>query len=410
MGHLPGAIVATACAIGACRFDPSASTTDGGSPGADAATDSAPPLVDATACDGMLAFAPSNVDMCDLPAPQGALAVPAGETWTLDSTSGTLITELGDEIAPSSILAPQASAADLRIIVVSELAVVGRLDVVGMYPIAIVAAADATISGTVFAGAVGDLPGPGGNDPLSCSAGQGSAGVLQNTDIDLPGGTGAGGGAFGGSGGHGARVHRAWDAPEPPGGGPSGDASITPLRGGCRGGDGGNTGGGRGGAGGGGLQIVAAGTLRVEAGGVVAVPGGGGGGVTGRSSGGGGGGSGGAILLEAQTLIVLGSVTSHGGAGGEGSRSKTETGSGDDGTVDSPAPAAGGTGAEPQADGGDGGTGSSVAAAGQEGVTQTGTPSIVAGGGGGGGSVGRIRLRGVDEESVSGFVSPAPGD
>ena len=174
-------------------------------------------------------------------------------------------------------------------------------------------------------------------------------------------GAGGGGGGFGTAGGRGGDV----DDGNPGNGGTTrGGNSLSPLMGGCRGGNAGASNA-TGAAGGGALQIASAGVLTVTG----TIRANGGNGVTPGSCGDGGGtggGSGGAILLEAGTVTTAGStLQARGGTGGTGDESGY--------TVDNAGP---------------GGTGS----------TASGTPGGIggnggdSGGGGGGGGYGRVRI------------------
>lgn len=250
-----------------------------------------------------------------------------------------------------------------------------------------------------FAG--GDQNGGQGMGP----GGGGGGGEADCHELVDSGGAGGGFHAPGGAGGDGR-----WndcDRHGPEGGSAVGDATLTPLLGGSGGGGGGDGSGGPGGGGGGAIQLVSAGQIVIEVGGLVRVAGGGGaGGHDGLdSSAGGGGGAGGAILLEAPAVIVRGALAANGGGGGAGYGDNLEWAdqvapSGFDGGSDA-TPAPGGAGAGLGGSGGPGGAGAH--ADGQPGQTAQNA-------GGGGGAAGRIRINSASGQATfesGALISPS---
>jgi hypothetical protein len=180
------------------------------------------------------------------------------------------------------------------------------LNVIGSRPLWIAVDGNVQIAGTVSASASGAVPGAGGN--LTC--GTSTGGTAQGNQGSN--GSGGGGGGFGTAGGNGGV---AGGFAIGAGGVTRGNATLTPLVGGCPGGSGGgytcSVG-----AGGGALQISASGSLTVT--GVVQSNGGVGANGCGNDAGGAGGGSGGAILIEATTVTAAAAtLKANGGGGGE---------------------------------------------------------------------------------------------
>jgi hypothetical protein len=206
---------------------------------------------------------------------------------------------------------------------------------------------------------------------------------IRSADVTEPGlgGTGsfsvgAGGGSFCGQGGIGAYSSLA-RAPA------YGTADLIPPRVGSAGG---NTTFLQSGPGGGFLQIVAGGSLRVGATGVIFAGGGGG-------YDGGGGGSGGALLLEALSVSIQGVLAANGGGGGSANQ---------DGQT--------ATATATRAAGGKDSLGNVVGGAGAAGGVSDGDDaqsiSVTSGGGGG---AGRIRINtAAGQASLTGILSPAP--
>lgn len=228
-----------------------------------------------------------------------------------------------------------------------------------------------------------------------------------------PGANGAGGAGHASAGGTGGPSGSAAGLS----GGPArGNAALVPLTAGIAGGRSGSNG--AGGAGGGAIQLVACGDFLLEATGTVEANGrggaaGAGGGPQADGFGGGGGGSGGGILIEAETVALLGRVSANGGGGGGGGSGGALGASGTGGqSGQNGGPttirASGGGGGTSTPNGGDGGAGGALqpasnALAGDPGSFSDG------GGGGGGGAEGRIRINtctGLANTAI--VVSPAP--
>jgi hypothetical protein len=224
------------------------------------------------------------------------------------------------------------------------------LRLTGPYPVIFAVQGNATIAGVIDASASGSVAGPGGNLNCGTSAGETSAG-----GSDVFGSSGGGGGGLGTAGGLGGLG----DFGTPGSGGIArGSAMLSPLLGGCPGGQGGDCPDLLVGAGGGAFQVSVAGTLTVT--GILRANGGAGLLGCGNGGGGSGGGSGGSILLEASLLQTSAAVLiASGGAGGPGA-----------------AGPAGGPGA------------TSSSAPGSPGLEST-----DAGGSGGGGGYGRVLVR-----------------
>lgn len=288
------------------------------------------------------------------------------------------------------------------------------ITVSGTRALALYATDKVSLAGTVVVAATQGKGGPGGfdggakdsQDGAACSAGEGKGGEQGPGGSDGDGG--GGGGGFGGKGGAGADSN--YPNPSPPsaggaGGATNGDASLSPLRGGCGGGAGGgpeNGPGGYGGGGGGAIQISVDGALTVS--GTITAPGAGGDGGH-DGAGGGGGGSGGAILLEAVTLEVTGVLAANGGGGGSGSGGPGDQNA-PDGQDGQPGSQAAAGGPQNQTYGGPGGAGGAGTA--PDGIAPA-AQSVphAANAGGGGGGVGRIRLNGSKVTSKAATLSPA---
>jgi hypothetical protein len=268
-----------------------------------------------------------------------------------------------------------------------------RLDVGGARALVILSAGAVVIAGTVFVGAVGAAPGPGGGYPgddgyaseAPCGGGAGTANWEYSYES-----AGGGGGGMAAAGGSGGETGGLWPGA---GGSPAGTPDLVPLRGGGGGGEGAWYSGG--GGGGGGLQVSSAESIDID--GAVVAPGGGGG-RAGAGNGGGGGGAGGGVLLEAPTIVVAGTIAANGGGGGGGADQYNESTDGADGTWDTTR-AAGGTDVNSVCYGGTGGAGDDPA----------GWNALSAyNSGGGGGAAGIVRLNTRSgAAAVSGTVSPS---
>ena len=239
------------------------------------------------------------------------------------------------------------------------------------------------VSGTSGAGASG----PGGS--FTCGN---ATGASQPQDGRCSGGGGGGASAQGGTGPGAIQGNTA------AGGSARANMGASPLFGGCPGGTSGSwacrtSGGGGGGA----VQISVAGELLVD--GTITANGGAGGtstcfasgcGANGYGGGAGGGGAGGAILLEGQSVArAAGVVTANGGTGGN-----PNTG--------------GGGGTSPGGMGGVGGTIASPAGAPGTGSSNQICGPYTACAGGGGGAYGYLRVNVVDGASCNTVLSPLP--
>ena len=283
-----------------------------------------------------------------------------------------------------------------------EIASGSSLVLLGDRPVILAVFGSATISGDLDASGKGSESGPGGAIAGECTNGTGGNGMTANDT-----GGGGGGGGFGARGSFGGFSYQT--GPRGTAGSPVGNETLTPLRGGCSGGQGGladGFNGGLGGGGGGAIQISAASLLQVS-GRVIAA--GGGGRQVEHHAGGGGGGSGGGILLEGDVVQVVSTALlwANGGGGGEGgANNQTDRNDdGEDGHPDANPPGDGGSGESGTGgDGGDGGDAQDPSTDGQSGG------STYGGGGGGGGAVGRIRINAASSCTIEGTstLSPTP--
>ena len=350
-------------------------------------------------------YAASSFDPCDpaMPVVEPELRLTAGE-WTYDTATGELREVATAEVRRLAfVIRDQPGAIPMHICQVQELRVDSdaTLTVFGPLPWYLGVHDEARVEGLVLVKT---------GTTVDCDRGRGARGSDADDDNGAGGGGGGGHVADGGDGGDGALF----------GGGDGGNGGANtvsgpgaPIRPGCPGGAGGNlldddsrvvAFGGFGGAGGGAMQLVVRDRLRIE-GDLLAVGGGGQGGEpfpdgdsddTG-GAGGGGGGAGGDLLLEADVITVSGRICAGGGAGGVGGQSGEPVVAGEEGgCVTANVQAGAGLG-----DGGDG----SVTGEGGRGGRGT-LPG--AAGGGGGGSAGRIQLRAVGPEVVTGIVQPEP--
>jgi hypothetical protein len=348
---------------------------------------------------------PSNgVTWDQLPPEAGSLIVPAGETWSLDTSTGVITAPLGARADAVVLLRPGQPT----IVAAAEVAIDGTLNVTGREAVIFLVARDVLITGVLDAsgGCAGDpsCPGPGGHpggdtgvSPGPCGGGPGGG---SQEAVDEAGGAGGGHGDVGGDGGDGS------GPPLGEGGLAAamrcGTPQLEPLTGGSGGGAGGVIlnvrEGGRGGGGGGAVQLTS--KTRVSVTGVIDVGGAGGqhgdqpGGNT-DEGGGGGGGAGGGALLEAVVVEVSGTVAANGGGGGGGLANDGQDGQ------RSTRQALGGAAGSLSTAGGAGGAGAGPA---EPGINRT-SGGFNAGGGGGG--VGRIRING-QTRTIAGTLSPQP--
>ena len=348
----------------------------------------------------------SNLDQA---AAQGDVTLPSGTT--IDTNTGA-VTGPSGAIAVATSITSQTGGPMLRVLMAKSFTI-GDVRVTGGGALAIVAAGDITITGTLDLSADGVTFGPGAVACVGTGAGgntntgsfsrppAGNSGGYPAYIWDIGGGGGGGFGSLGGTGGAYQTVSTGGTA------GPmNGTADLVPLRGGCPGGDGMQ--GPHGGAGGGALQLVANGTVHLVASSSSKAQinvGGGGGepGELGHTStsdpspvyGSGGGGAGGGILIEASAVTLdaeTGLWAAGGGGAGWGSCGAGPLGT--DGPANASTPTGGAcpAGTTPTSTGGDGAT----TANGADGQSAT-TGSAGAGGGG----LGRIRINTADATYVS---------
>ncbi len=271
------------------------------------------------------------------------------------------------------------------------------------------AATTINVSGTIDAGASGEVGGPGGSNATTSMSGTACRGRAGRYFLA---GFGEGGGGGGGRDGGGDGAPSNMDTGNATGAGGtqcSTRATTIPLRGGAGGGAGAASSLNPGGGGGGAIALVAMESVTVS--GAVGAPGGGGASAaTGTSPGGdagGGGGGGGAVFLEAPIVTITGALTANGGSGASPSSVDGARGS-----LTTASAAAGGSFSGPGGtrNGGRGGAGSLTPGNGQ---TYTyddglGTPtSIVSRGAGGGGSAGRVQIKATTRTTTGSVLSPA---
>jgi hypothetical protein len=292
----------------------------------------------------------------------------------------------------------------------------GTLSLYGNRPVILAVFGDVSIGTNGTISARSQLGGDAGAGSTAASACGAQDGNVRGGDV----GSGAGGGSYGTAGGNGGDLTGGTTVQGGNGGSSYGGSTLTPLLGGCAGGQGGRPNdtagnGGSGGAGGGGVQISAAGLLSIS-GTVTASGAGGEGGLRDQSggteggNGGGGGGSGGSVLLEGQDILVpnTAKLTANGGGGGEGGDMANNQNNGDPGTDGPTTTAAGGTGGAGLTCSTDGaGGGSAVGNPGSAGNITYATGGCPTGGGGG--AAGKIRVTGHGGCQVdAGVQSPTP--
>lgn len=323
---------------------------------------------------------PSNDLATHLDAAASTLDVTFAGTATIDTDVGSI----SDQNGALALSTATVSDGPVPIFVIRVKSLTASdVNVTGASALAIVSDGNIVINGTLDVSGENETNGAGANTADSTCHGKNG-----NSGEGWSGGGGAGFGGLGGSGGKAGSVQGGL------GGGTSGNASLTPLRGGC---PGGHSGGGSQdsdpiqpdpGGGGGAVQLVS--NTSIEVNGAIAANGGGAKSWQGgtvlcligtRCYPGDGGGSGGGILLEAPVVTVAstGGLYANGGGG-----ASCRQFSGSDGLLsDQPAPGGDcGNGFT----GGDGGAGASVDGTdGADGDTDSSTP-------GGGGGVGRIRV------------------
>jgi hypothetical protein len=307
-----------------------------------------------------------------------------GAQAQIDTDDGTVTVDGVAIPVTSAILDGQPQ---VRVFVVGSL-VTQEVTVVGTPALAIVSDGPIQISGPFSLSATSSTPGPGAlNDP-EC---QGGDQIVDGTGGNTAA-SGAGGGGFGTVGGNGGTATaNSAQAPGGAAGGTIGNATLTPLRGGC---DAGVVGASLRGAGGGGVQLVSRDTILVQ--GILSANG----------SSASGGGSGGGILLEAPNVQVSGNVVANGGAGAGGGFIPAE---GEDGRTDDQPALGGPSGDSNLGQGGNGAAGNVAATAGQNINFDSGLSTDLNFAGHGGGGVGRIRVNTITDGLVdTGIFSPTP--
>jgi hypothetical protein len=315
-------------------------------------------------------------------------------------TGMTTIDTSVDANCTKIIGADSAGAPELCVISAASITIENAATVRGVGARALVMAASGpiTVFGTLDVSSTRTVTGAGATSVM-CTAFAGA------TTTNAAGGSGGAGASLGGKGGEGGASND--DVSPLPGGKPNpttSAASLTFLRGGCRGQNGGGSapfpqGGpaGAGGAGGGVVYLASSNMVRVE--GQLGANGAGGGG-GGAQAGGGGGGSGGVIVLEAPTVIHKGPISANGGGGGQGGRYDGMAFVGANGSdgITGAAPANGGTSLDAAGAGGSGGSGTTEGSPGEP------NPDAAGGGGGGGGWIHLVSMK----ITGNGTISPPP--
>jgi hypothetical protein len=253
--------------------------------------------------------APSNGYASELDMAVGQPAISITQNTIIhraDFNSTTGMITIGTQQAKATLVAGTNGAPDVVVVSVGSLTVASGVQLSVGYPdnpsaappshrpMAFMSAGDVSIAGTIFVYPDGVSPTDACNGVTTTAAG---------ADNDYPGG---GGGGYGTPGAQGGNIFLVANGGA---GGPvGGTATLTPLRGGCRGG---NSAGfaSAPGDGGGAIQITSA--TRIDVGGKIGTPG-----LGGQVCA--GGGAGGGILLEAPVVTLAGGLYANGGAGGCG--------------------------------------------------------------------------------------------
>ncbi|MDX2090605.1 MAG: hypothetical protein SFX73_22285 [Kofleriaceae bacterium] len=300
---------------------------------------------------------------------------------TIDTDAGSVTDQSGAR-SPLTSTVTTGVPVGIFVIKVKAFTTGGSITVQGSRALAIVASGDVTIGHNLSVSARNEVNGPGAlpND-TTCTGKAPSAGNNE-------GKAGGGGGGFGTAGGRGGNGGSP-SVNGGNGGGAAGTVELTPLRGGC---PGGNTNPATAnyfpGAGGGAIQVVSATSITVTQNGSISANGTGARGPVGPlfcladtpCGYGMGGGSGGAILLEAPSITVAGGLYANGGGGTCSTYGSASSG------ANSATPASGQTCSGQT---GNGGAGAAGAIGAQPGVNKNGLDAV---GGGGGGGAGRIRI------------------
>jgi hypothetical protein len=341
------------------------------------------PGIDAPAC--AWSYTPTNFDPCALPAP-GSLTVSSSDTLDTQTTPlPKLVLDQSDGTSITVIHLSQLTVDPLVTLTLTGTGVVFAVD------------GEVHINGTIVVEA-------GADDATHCAASRGENG--DDSDDSDSGGGGGGGGAASADGGDGGSGNGA-EAGAKGAKGAKVSSTLSPLRGGCAGGDGGRREeegtAAAGGRGGGALQIST--NRKITIAGFLDAAGRGGAGAPSARSGAGGGGSGGAIFLEGPRIELgfASRVCADGGSGGEGGGATVAGNNGRPGACTSLGAAQ--TQNMMNSVGGDGGAGGwllSVKGANAQSATSGG-----GGGGGGGGAAGWIRLESPDVSNSGAAVTPA---
>lgn len=306
-------------------------------------------------------------------------AVDLGTMAVIDTDNGTVTVD-GGPIVVNSVSIAQVSAPNIRVFLAHRVTAMNA-QVSGSQSFAIVSDGEIRIGGTFSVSAQNGSPGPGRFNSAACKGGD----SVNNGQV-----SGAGGGGFGTAGGAGgAATNASGTRMGGRAGTATGNAELTPLRGGC---DGGLYNDSVAGSGGGAIQLVSGALVTV------------GGAVAANGSSFGSAGSGGGVLIEAPAVDVMGAVVANGAGGSSGCVIPVR---GEDGRLDT-TPAAPGTTC-PAGNGASGGRGSSLTAVAANGADISRTTTGVVFGGHGGGGVGRIRINTlVGGLHVTGVFSPSP--
>jgi hypothetical protein len=322
--------------------------------------------------------------------------VPAGDTWTIDTTTGQIFDDAGAIIRPAGegVLMgidfseqPQGGMFPvLGIFAFGSLTVESGATIrtAGAQALVLLSAGPVRIDGTIDLSASGRSAGSGGGaggEARLPGFGQGGGAAGRMGGIAMVEQSGGGGGGHADVGGNGGDDFGTTGGT---GGAAIPDPDGEPLSGGGGGGGGAQSGtGGPGGGGGGALQITSDVSITIGATAFLRVNGAGG---SAGDQGGGGGGAGGTIFLEAPSITTRGTLVANGGGGAGGDASAVlDADDGEDGRDDTMA-AAGGMGVDVGIGGrgGNGGAGGSIAG--------ESAPDSMGAGGGGGGASGRLRF------------------
>ncbi|CAN5240704.1 hypothetical protein BH11MYX1_BH11MYX1_42670 [soil metagenome] len=360
-------IVPANCPVERCGCEPGATTCSADQlvvcdPGGTTATTTSCSLGCANTMDHCLTFTPSNGLRTTFAGASTQPDVTIPNNATIDSGTGFITGSTGN-LTVTSVIVPQPSG-DIRVYVAKSFSFTNA-KITGTKAVAFVAAGDITISGMVDASASGPTGGPGEQlAPAGC----------RGTYTSAQAGGGGGNLTAGGAG----EYRDVPNGPEAATAAGVQQPTLSSLVGGCAGG-GSGTSGNAGGAGGGAIQLVAGGTIHIEAAGFIDVGAGGG-----RPTA--GGGSGGNLIFEAPSIIIDGGVAANGGAGG------CPSASGEDGHPSAVFAPCGCSRIGADSFGGRGGTALLTPGPGNTGFIS----GLATGGYGGGGSVGQLRLRSRD--------------